>query len=325
MENASLQESESLRRMLLTFVVAGGGFAGVETVGALNDFVREAVKHYPRLNEEWIHVLLVHHGSVVLPELGESLGRYAQRKLSERQVDVRLNCRVTGYSERGVELDTGEAIPIPTLIWTAGVSPAPLLTALPCRKEKGRLVVGPTLELPEFPGVWAVGDCACITDSRTGQPHPPTAQHAVREGRHVAKNVRASVRGEKKKPFAYSTLGQLAVIGRRTGVANIRGLHFSGFVAWWLWRTVYLLKLPRLEKKVRVALDWTLDLIFPRDLVQSLTLRDIESLHEHLSHLKEHLPLPPVTHLPPAPVPSAPAGGGPPAQTASPESSHPPR
>src|SRR5438876_3010141 len=159
LESASLGESESVRRAMLTFVVAGGGFAGVETVGALNDFVREAVKSYPKLNPNWIRLLLVHPGTVVLPELGESLGLYAQKKLRERKVEIHTGTRVLGYSGNGVELSSGDVIKTASLIWTAGVTPASALKDLPCKREKGRLVVDENLEVPDFPGVWGVGVC----------------------------------------------------------------------------------------------------------------------------------------------------------------------
>lgn len=285
LESASLEESESVRHAMLTFVVAGGGFAGVETVGALNDFVREAVKSYPKLSPDWIRLLLVHPGTVVLSELGENLGLYAQEKLRERKVEVQTGTRVLGFSGNRVELSSGEAVKTATLIWTAGVTPASVLTDLPCKKEKGRLVVDENLEVPDFPGVWAVGDSAWILNRKTGKPHPPTAQHAIREATQVGKNIVAAIRSAPKKPFVFSTLGQLATIGRRTGVANILGINFSGFFAWFLWRSIYLLKLPRFEKKLRVALGWTLDLFFPPDIVQYVTVRDVESLHEHLTHL----------------------------------------
>jgi NADH dehydrogenase len=146
-----------------------------------------------------------------------------------------------------------------------------LLAALACSKEKGKLIVDENLEIPGLPGVWALGDCAAIRDRQSGKLHPPTAQHALRQGKVVAHNVIATVRGAAKKPFVFSTIGQLAAIGRRTGVANILGINFSGFIAWWMWRTIYLSKLPRLEKKVRVALGWSLDLFFSKDLVQLKT------------------------------------------------------
>ena len=175
---------------------------------------------------------------------------------------------MTGVSDSGVELSDGTTIAAHTLIWTAGTSPSPLLATLPCTKERGRLLVNEYLEVPEWPGVWALGDCALVPDRQPGTYCPPTAQHALREGKVLAHNLTAAVRSGRKKPFVFATLGQLAAIGKRTGVANILGINFSGFIAWWLWRTIYLSKLPRFEKKVRVALDWTLDLLFSKDLVQ---------------------------------------------------------
>jgi NADH dehydrogenase FAD-containing subunit len=141
------------------------------------------------------------------------------------------------------------------------------------RKERGRVLVNEYMEVSEWPGVWTLGDCTLVPDRQTGTYYPPTAQHALRQGKVLAHNLTATVRGGQKKAFVFSTIGQLAAIGRRTGVANILGINFSGFIAWWLWRSIYLSKLPRFEKKVRVALDWTLDLIFSKDLVQSLTVR----------------------------------------------------
>jgi NADH dehydrogenase len=258
---------------LLTFVVAGGGFAGVETVAAVNDFVREALEFYPNLSEAQLRVVLVHDGSVILPELGERLGTYAQKKLIERKVEIRVNAKIAGMSETGVKLGDGTVIPAKTLVWTAGTAPNPLLASLPCQKERGRIVANAYLEVRGWPGVWALGDCAVVPDSHTGTPYPPTAQHALRQGRVVAENILAAIRGGQKQPFAFKTIGLLASIGRRTGVAQILGVNFSGFIAWWLWRTIYLSKLPRFEKKVRVALDWMLDVVFSKDLVQIRTLR----------------------------------------------------
>jgi NADH dehydrogenase len=280
LEEANFECCAAGRRRLLTFVVAGAGFAGVETIAALNDFVRDALRFYPRLSQEMVRVLLVHPREVILPECGNSLGRYAERKLRERHVEIKLNCRVTGLSEHAAELSDGTSAETNTLIWTAGTSPNPLLQTLPCRSERGRIVVDEFLEVPGFPGVWALGDCAMVPDSKTGEPQPPTAQHALREAKVVAQNIAAAIRGEPKKTFLFASRGQLAAIGKRTGVANILGINFSGFIAWWLWRTIYLSKLPRLEKKIRVMLDWTLDLLFSKDLVQFQMLRS-ESVSEH--------------------------------------------
>jgi len=202
---------------------------------------------------------------VILPELGPGLGAYAQRKLAARGVEIITGTKVRGVVDGLVQLTNGRTFEANTLIWTAGTAPNPLVATLPLPKQGGRILVNEYLEVPDWPGVWAIGDCALVPDSRSGGFHPPTAQHALRQGRVVARNLVAPLLGRPKKPFRFSTLGQLAAIGRRTGVANVFGLKFSGFIAWWLWRTIYLSKLPRLEKKVRVALDWTLDLCFTKD------------------------------------------------------------
>jgi NADH dehydrogenase len=267
LEEANSEYNLADRQSLLTFVVAGGGFAGVETVAALNDFVREALPFYPNLSEDMLRVMLVHSGPAILPELGESLGRYAEKVLARRGAEIRLKTRVKSVTESKVFLADGISIPSRTLVWTAGTVPSPIISSLPCAKERGRLLVNQFLGVPDWPDVWAVGDCAFVPDIRNpGQSHPPTAQHAIREGRVVAQNIAAALLGRPLRPFSFKTIGLLASIGRRTGVARIFGFNFSGFLAWWMWRTIYLSKLPGLDKKVRVAFDWTLDLLFPKDV-----------------------------------------------------------
>jgi NADH dehydrogenase len=295
LEEADTECCADVRRPLLTFVVAGGGFAGVETIAGINDFVREAVGFYSNLREDMLRVVLVHPGKVILPELGEKLGQYTEKKLAARGVEILVNTRVTGVTEDGVQLSTGEEINSKALIWTAGTSPNPVVDCLPCAKERGRLKVDEMLRLRDWPGVWALGDCALVPDRKTGQYHPPTAQHALREGKTLAKNLIATVRGGDLKPFSFSTIGQLAAIGRRTGVANILDVNFSGFIAWWMWRTIYLSKLPRFEKKLRVALDWTLDLLFTKDLVQFQTFRAPTVSHKDESDDMPELRVPRIT------------------------------
>jgi len=275
MEEANSQCNLSDRQSLLTFVVAGGGFAGVETVAALNDFVREALPFYPSVREEMLRVILVHSGPVILPELGEALGRYTQKVLTGRGVDIRLNTRVKGVTEENVSLLDSSSIPTRNLVWTAGTAPSPLIFSLPCMKAGGRLLVDQFLRVPDWPNLWAVGDCAFVPDMRNpGKSHPPTAQHAMREGKIVAQNIVAALVDRPLKSFSFRTIGLLASIGRRMGVARIFGFNFSGFFAWWLWRTVYLSKLPGLDKKIRVAFDWTLDLLFPKDVCAVYDLDD---------------------------------------------------
>jgi NADH:quinone reductase (non-electrogenic) len=267
LEAANAETDTLERRSLLTFVVAGGGFAGVETVASLNDFIREVLPFYPNLCEEMCRVVLVHSGSIILPELGHELGDYTKNVLARRGVDIRLNSRVKSVTENTVTLSDDTPISSQTLVWTAGIVPCPLIGTIPSLKERGRIVVNQFLQLPDWPNVWAIGDCAFVPDIRNpGKSHPPTAQHAMREGKIVAQNIAAVLVGRPLKSFSFRTIGLLASIGRRMGVARIFGFNFSGFFAWWMWRTIYLSKLPGLDKKIRVAFDWTLDLLFPKDV-----------------------------------------------------------
>jgi NADH:quinone reductase (non-electrogenic) len=274
LELADNQVDETSRKTTLTVVVAGGGFAGVETVGAVNDLLREGMKFYPHLKEDMIRIVVVDPGEVLLPELSHSLGRYAEKQLGRRGVEVRLKTKVAGYDGKEVTLGDGTKIATRMLIWTAGTTPPPLLSSLPCALQRGRVLANECLQVPDWPGVWALGDCALVPDPlNPGKFYPPTAQHAIRQASVLASNIVASHRGQAPRPFRFKIIGLLATIGRRTGVAEILGFRFSGIIAWWLWRAIYLSKLPGLQKKVRVTLDWILDLIFSKDLVQLPTLR----------------------------------------------------
>ena len=286
LEEASLQSDEAARRQLLTFVTAGGGFSGTETTGAVNDFVRETMRYYPQLREELIRVVVVHPGNFILPELGEELGRYAEHKLRERKVEVIKGARVANYDGEVVTLSDGTSIPAATLIWTAGVKPSPVIAQLPCEKERGRLLVSEYLAVTGVPGLWAAGDCAAVPILNTENFHPPTAQHGLREGVTVAKNIEAMILDRSLKPFRFKMLGQLASIGHHTGVAMVFGIKFSGFIAWWFWRSVYLMKLPGLAKKLRVMASWTLDLFFGQQIEQMITVRDIEALSGQLARIR---------------------------------------
>ncbi len=270
LEEADFECSGPVRGPLLTVLVAGGGFAGVETVAAIHDFMHVALRFYGNLSKSDVRVIIVHPGAYLLPELGETLGRYTMEQLRARGVEVILNTKVAAVDGDCVHLTNGDTIETRNLIWTAGTSANPVIDGLPCSKARGRLAVDPTLQVPSHPGIWALGDCASIPTPEGGI-FPPTAQHALRQGKQLAANIMATIRNEPLAPFRFKTIGLLASIGQRTGVANIFGVNFSGFVAWWLWRTVYLAKLPRLEKKVRVALQWTLDIVFSKDITQFAT------------------------------------------------------
>ncbi|MGN6727385.1 MAG: NAD(P)/FAD-dependent oxidoreductase [Tepidisphaeraceae bacterium] len=286
LEFASETTDAFLRKQLLTICIAGGGFAGVETIGAVNDFMREALVYYPEIQEKELRIVLIHPKDVILPELGEKLGRYAQQKLIDRGVEIVTNARVSDYKDNTVSLSHGDPIPCFTLRWTAGVKPGPLIEQLEVAKEKGRITVDSCLRVPGQDNLWAVGDCASVPDWKSGKPQPPTAQHGLRQAVHAAKNIRALIEGREPTPFKFTTIGQLASIGSHVGVANIMGVNFSGFIAWFLWRSVYLMKLPRLVKKIRVATDWTLELIFSKDFDQLLSARDVRAIARIADRIK---------------------------------------
>jgi len=285
LEEASLHKNETTQQELLTFVTAGGGFSGAETTGAINDFLRETVRFYPAIKPEMICTVLVHGGKHLLPELGEDLGCYAERKLRKRGVVVVNDALITGYDGSIVKLNNGTSFSAATLIWTAGAKPGPAINNLPCEKRGGRILVDDCLVVPGVPGLWAVGDCAAVPDG-SGAFYPPTAQHGMREAVAAAKNILRAIAGEPLKSFRYKAIGMLASLGHHAGVAMICGIKFSGFSAWWTWRSVYLAKLPRLTKKFRVAVDWTLDLFFGREIEQTITARDIEATAELIGRVR---------------------------------------
>ena len=278
-EQADRERDPSRRRALLTFVIAGGGFAGVELAGSLNDFAHGILADYPNLSPDDLSVVLVHSRERILPELSESLGRYAQERMEARGVSFRLKTRVADVRPGVVVLSDSE-IPSDTLVWTAGTAANPLLKSLPMEKDKrGCLVVNKTLGLPGHPELWALGDCAAVVDAKTGKPSPPTAQFAIRQAEVLAKNIRAQLQGRRKQNFHFDSLGALCVVGHQTACAELtvpflrsRSIRFSGLFAWVMWRTIYLSKLPGWERKIRVLVDWTIELFFPRDIVQTIEL-----------------------------------------------------
>ena len=262
---------------LLTFVVVGGGFAGVETAGELNDFLRDSVKdYYHNIEPKDIHVIIIQSGNRLLPEMSEELSKFALQKLTQSGVEVLLNARVTGATATSVKLKNGRSIPTNTIIWSGGVAPNPITEELTCERDKksGRIITNKHLEVQEYPEVFAIGDCAFIIDPNTGDPYPPTAQHAIREGTVVAQNIISLIEGKpgNKKVFDYKTKGMMASIGKRNGVGAILGIELQGFIAWWIWRMYYLANLPTLQKKIRVMADWTLDIFFKRDVTMLKTI-----------------------------------------------------
>jgi NADH dehydrogenase len=213
-------------------------------------------------------MVLIHSGDRILPEVSESLSAYALNKLRSRGVEVLLKTRVKACAADKIHLSNGNELDAHTFVWAAGTAPSPVLDLVDVpRSKNGRVEVDAQMMIKDCPGVWAVGDSAAIPDVVTGGTCPPTAQYALRQGHRLADNIAAAIRGEELQPFRFKALGLLAGLGRRSAVAEILGLRFSGFLAWWLWRTIYLMKLPGFERKLRVAIDWTLDLFFARDIV----------------------------------------------------------
>jgi NADH:ubiquinone reductase (H+-translocating) len=270
LEEATGEEDPRLQEAKLTFVVVGGGSTGVEVAAELEDLLRTAHRTFADLPEP--RVVLVHSRRHVLPEFGERLARYATRKLGQLGVSLRLGHRLTRVEPDLVELDDGSIIRTETVISTVGNAPHPVLASLDVSKsaldERGWVRPDATFAVPGLDRVWALGDCATIIDPKNGRPMPATAQHAVREGPHAARNILAVLAGQPAIPFDYDQQGMLVSLGRFRGVGEIRGIKVSGFIAWFLWRTYYLLQLPSLERRIRVAVDWALELFLAHDIIE---------------------------------------------------------
>jgi NADH dehydrogenase len=255
------------RRQLLTLVVVGGGFTGVETAGEIFELFRSVLRFYRRLRIDELKMILVEGGATLLPGLPPKMGEYSRRILQRRGIEVLTGDGVTSADTRGLTLQSGRRIDCATIIWSAGVAPSPTVarTALP-KTRRGAVVTGQDMRVAEFPSVWALGDCASIPDG-AGGTYPMTAQHAIREGPRLAENLVSVLRGLPTRPFRYNALGMMASLGGRKAVAQLPGSRvITGFIAWFLWRTYYLLRLPGLDRQLRVAFDWTLGMVFPRDI-----------------------------------------------------------
>jgi len=277
LEQAVVTPPGAARRRLLTFAVVGGGYTGCECAGELVDFFHSIVRFYRPLQLGDVRMVLIEAGRALLPDLPEGMGRYTTRNLARRKVELVIGDGVTQIDAFGIALQSGRLIACATTIWSAGVRPSPVLQHLPqfTRARNGGIVVNPDMSAVGVPGVWALGDCAWIPvkpDAELGDKaawYPATAQHAIREGPALADNIVATLRGTPTKPFRYTALGTMASLGARRGVAELPGgFVLAGFLAWVLWRTYYLARLPGVDRRVRVALDWTLGLLFPRDIAE---------------------------------------------------------
>jgi NADH dehydrogenase len=266
LEEATLADDDARRRALLTFVVIGGGFSGVETAGQLLDLLRSCRGLYRNVDPADARVVLVHGGPRVLPEIHERLGRYAGERLRHQGVELRLGRRAASVEENGVGLDDGTFLDARTVVSTIGTVAHPFLERSGLPLDRGRVRTDSAFRVEGHAGIWALGDCASVPDAGTRRPSPPTAQCAVRQADRLADNLLRTIRGEPLGEFRYAPIGQFATIGHRNAVAEVGRVRIRGLPAWLLWRAIYVLKVPTLTAKVRIFLEWTWAMLFRRDL-----------------------------------------------------------
>lgn len=276
LEQAENETDPILRHSLLTFVIVGAGFAGIETSGELHDFLVDAKKYYPKISEKDIRVVVIEALPVVLPGFSEKLAKFTKDKLIQRGIEIMLNMLVVSFDGSEVlikvatkNIKTDEeprSIQTKTLVWTAGITPVDTIKNSLFKTDRGRVISNEYLEVPDFRDVYVIGDCSLTIDPKTNKPYPPTAQNAEAEARIAAYNLYATITGKPKKKIDYESKGQMAIIGKRTAIAQIYGMNIYGFLAWWIWRIVYLRKVPKFNKRLRILLDWTADLFFDRDI-----------------------------------------------------------
>ena len=285
LEEAEAETDPVLRRAWLTFVVAGGGFSGVECIAEMNDFLREAIQSYRHIDPKDLRLILLQRGDRILPELTGGLSEFASRLLMKRGVEIQFGTSLKAVSADSAVIEISDhsqprVIKTRTIVATVPAGPHPLLSMLPLPQDRGRIKVDQGMEVSEAPGVWALGDCA-IVKQVDGMFSPPTAQHALRQARTCAQNILASMRGTKKQVFAFTGLGKMGSLGRRSAVAEIFGFRLKGLIAWMLWRGVYVTKFPGFDGQLRLMADWFLDAFLPRDITQ-LRLFHEEGVHrEH--------------------------------------------
>ncbi|MCS6302877.1 MAG: FAD-dependent oxidoreductase [Nitrospira sp.] len=266
LEKAEVCDDPERRRWYLSFVVVGGGFTGVEVVGEINDLIRASTRFYGSFTAGEVTVTLVHSCDQILPEVSPTLREFARTKMEQAGIRMMLNARAVSATAEGVELHDGRMLRGATVVCTIGATAPLLVDRLDVSKERGRLLIEPDMRVRGTSNLWAIGDCARIVNAYDGQVSPTTGQFAERQGRQAAENTIRALQGESTRPFFFRPLGQLCGIGEKKAVAEMFGVRLSGFPAWWLWRTVYLLKTPSWSRRVKVAFEWTWELLFPRDL-----------------------------------------------------------
>jgi NADH dehydrogenase len=266
LERAEVEPDAERRKHLVSFVVLGGGFSGVEVAGEIFDLLTAALPFYRSLRSNDLHVTIVQGPDRILPELPEALGEYARVRMTARGIEVRLKTRASAVTEWGVWLEDGTAIRAGTVVCTIGNMTHPLIASSGLQLDRGRVFTAGDMRVVGWDNVWAIGDCAVVPNAFDGQPCPTLAQFAIRQGRQLAQNISQRASGLPTRPFSYRTLGLFAAIGRRNAVGQVMGFTFAGFFAWFLWRGIYLGKMPTVARKVQIAFDWAWDLLFPRDI-----------------------------------------------------------
>jgi NADH dehydrogenase len=301
LEQAENETNPILRKSFLNFVVVGGGFAGIETAGELMDLLLDARKYYSTIHKEDLKVIVLEAMGEILPGFNKKLANFAKEKLIERGIDIRLKKAVTSFDGSEVTIKSLDETPkdsidqseidsiiTKTLIWTAGVTPVNTIKRSMFKTEKGKLIVNDFLEVANFPGVFAIGDCALFVDPISKRPLPPTAQIAESQAKMAAKNLISLIENSEQEKFIYHSKGQMAIIGKRSGIATFLGVNISGFLAWLIWRNVYLSKIPTFDKKIRVLLDWIIDLFFDRDISRlKLMKRETEKEYKLLDEVDD--------------------------------------
>jgi NADH:ubiquinone reductase (H+-translocating) len=271
-ERADVEPDPDRKRKFLTFVIAGGGLVGMELMGELTEFLKNLARSYPRIDPRDLRFELLEGGPQIMREMDRDLADYAVKVYEQRGVHFRTNCAVKRIEQAQgyhiVHLPSGETIEASTVIVAVGVKVNPLIDTFPLQKDrKGRVQTDATMLCKGRTDVWALGDCANIPDPQ-GNPYPQLAQHALRQARVLAGNILSSIAGRPLKPFVYETLGTLAALGHYNGIGKVKWLKLRGFAAWWVWRSYYLLQMPRWNRRIRIIIDWTIALLFKNDIVE---------------------------------------------------------
>jgi NADH dehydrogenase len=295
LEAANASEDPERRQMLLTYVFVGGGYAGLEALAELQDFAADAMDRYPRARLQGMRWILVEATGRVLPEIEPRLADYAVRELRGRGIEIRLGTMLSSLEPDAATLSTGERIPTRTTVWTTGVAPQPSLRQLSVPlDERGRVIVDRYMRVQEMHNVWAIGDAAAVPDpsAALAKPTPPTAQHAIQQGKAVSVNIAAELGIGTARPFTYRNRGGFVNLGRHKAVAMVGPLKFSGFAAWWMTRTYHVTQIPGLARKIHAVADWTVGLPFRRDLAEVGSIGHPRPLRaEEYAHGGSHRPL----------------------------------